>query len=199
MSYVGNVLREGETVIATGEVHWSVYLQPFVWLAMAIAAFAVPLGQEHAETVDMVSKLLLLMFVVSFIRAFIERKTTEIAVTDQRVIYKRGLVSRDVKEIHFNKIESVNLTQSVLGRLLDFGTVSVQGTGVNAADIARVARPLRFRELHPGPLNAPSRWNRTSRPHVLYASSQSRRRDNGRHPHRIGNPGRRREADGRAS
>jgi uncharacterized membrane protein YdbT with pleckstrin-like domain len=79
------------------------------------------------------------------IGAWIDRMTTEMAVTSLRVILKCGLIRRDAIEIDASKVESVDVRQSVLGRLLNYGTVTVRGTGGNLNPLARVAEPLPLR------------------------------------------------------
>jgi uncharacterized membrane protein YdbT with pleckstrin-like domain len=74
---------------------------------------------------------------------------TEIAVTDRRVIYKRGLVSRTTAEMTMEKIETVKVDQSILGRILDYGKVSVLGAGTGTDSLGQlhepIAAPLEFR------------------------------------------------------
>ena len=73
------------------------------------------------------------LFVVLFVYAWFIRWITEIAVTDQRVIYKRGFICRQTAEMNMDKVESVDVDQSILGRLLDYGTIHVErarGAGI---------------------------------------------------------------------
>lgn len=74
--------------------------------------------------------------------------TREIAVTNRRLIYKRGWIARRTEEMNLRRVEEVNLRQSVLGRILGWGRLRVHGTGASVIDIPRIARPGRFkREL----------------------------------------------------
>jgi uncharacterized membrane protein YdbT with pleckstrin-like domain len=66
-------------------------------------------------------------------------------VTDRRVIYKRGFINRRTAEMHMDKVESVDVDQSVLGRLLDYGTIYVKGTGQGFEPLQRIAAPIEFR------------------------------------------------------
>src|SRR5829696_7458968 len=81
--------------------------------------------------------------VLLFIPAWLKR--TEIAVTDRRVIYKTGLVQRETTEINMAKIESVDVSQSILGRVFDFGTLTIRGTGETIEELRNIASPLQFR------------------------------------------------------
>ena len=69
------------------------------------------------------------LFVMSFVHAWFMRWITEIAVTDRRIIYKRGFINRHTEEMNMDKVASVDVDQSILGRMLDYGTVHVLGTG----------------------------------------------------------------------
>jgi uncharacterized membrane protein YdbT with pleckstrin-like domain len=72
--------------------------------------------------------------------------TSEFAVTNKRVIMKMGWISRRVLELNLHKIESVNVDQSLLGRLLGYGTITVIGTGGTRETFDRIAHPLVFRK-----------------------------------------------------
>jgi uncharacterized membrane protein YdbT with pleckstrin-like domain len=89
-----------------------------------------------------------------WLSCWIARLTTEIAVTDRRVIVKRGLIRRSTIEINANRIESVAAEQSIMGRLLNFGTLIVRGTGAGIEPIPKVAEPLALRAAI-GALNLP--------------------------------------------
>ena len=67
---------------------------------------------------------------------------TEIAVTDRRVIYKKGLVRRQTNEMNMDKVESVKINQSILGRLLDYGDVPILGTGEGFETLRTIASPI---------------------------------------------------------
>ncbi len=78
--------------------------------------------------------------------AYVRYKSTELAVTTRRVIVKTGFVSRQTVEINLNKVESIQVNQGVLGRMLDFGTLVVAGTGTSHEPIAGISRPIEFRK-----------------------------------------------------
>ena len=86
------------------------------------------------------------MGVFSCITALTEKATTEIAITSLRVIYKRGLLARNVGEISIDRIEGVVVIQSVLGRLLNYGRLSVRGMGVGEVLLPKIQDPIRFRQ-----------------------------------------------------
>ena len=80
------------------------------------------------------------------------RLGTEIAVTDRRIILKRGLIQRHTIEINMDKVESVDVDQSILGRIFDYGTVTVHGTGTGIEPLRNVSAPIALRNavmVHP--------------------------------------------------
>ena len=88
--------------------------------------------------------------VLLFIAAWFKRFGTEIAVTDRRVIYKTGLVQRYTTEINMAKIESVDVSQSILGRVFGFGTLTIRGTGETIEALRNIASPLQFPKRYNG-------------------------------------------------
>jgi hypothetical protein len=87
-----------------------------------------------------------IMGLVRFAQMMVVRATTEIAVTTSRLIYKRGLVARYVGEMSIDRIEGVNVLQSILGRLLGYGRIMVRGMGVGEVILPPLANPITFRK-----------------------------------------------------
>lgn len=81
-----------------------------------------------------------------FLAPVIERATSEFAVTNRRVIIKVGLISRRTVEIKLEKIESIGVDQTILGRIFGYGTIEVNGTGGTYEPFRGLARPLEFRK-----------------------------------------------------
>ena len=123
-SYVESVLISGEAVLHRGRVS----LWPHAWkIVLGILLLPVVIG------------LAILIWV------FIIYKTTEIAITNKRIIAKFGFISRSTTEINLPKVESLQVDQGVMGRMLDYGTIVVAGAGMPNLRIPGVADPLRFR------------------------------------------------------
>ncbi len=80
-----------------------------------------------------------------FIAPLVARATSEVAVTNRRVIIKVGLVSRRTVELNLEKVESIGVEQTVLGRILGYGTIVVVGTGGTKEPFRRIADPMGFR------------------------------------------------------
>jgi uncharacterized membrane protein YdbT with pleckstrin-like domain len=157
MSYVNSVLQPGERILLVGRLHWIVY-----WVAILTFVIGVGLtAWEAAVGMDgvMISATAIVfgvLFIGSFVHAWFIRWITEIAVTDRRIIYKRGFIYRHTAEINMDKVASVDVDQSILGRMLDYGTVHVFGIGAGQTTdgnnrvrgiehLHRIASPLALR------------------------------------------------------
>jgi hypothetical protein len=155
MGYVSSVIQPGEKVIFDGKIHWIVYAAPIV--LMLIGTDIMFLGPEQASQImkQEINKdppffligggCLLVLGLVNLLSAIFYRLTTEIAVTNRRVIFKKGFVWRKTMEMNVNKVESVYINQTVLGRLLDYGTVAVVGTGSSIEPFTSVDSPIKLR------------------------------------------------------
>lgn len=95
--------------------------------------------------VKIVALMMFVMGLLKFAHMMVIRATTEIAVTSNRIIYKRGLVARYVGEISIDRIEGVNVIQTVMGRLFNYGSVIIRGMGVGEVVLPPLADPIRFR------------------------------------------------------
>jgi len=149
MRYVRRVLQPGETIVYATRLHWRVYIHRIV-LAMACivlagAAVATSDNQNISLALGIAAVIFALLALSAGLRAFIRRATTELAVTDHRVIYKSGLLSRHTIEMNRDKVESVDVDQTLLGRILGYGTVVVRGTGGSLEPIRNIGDPLTFR------------------------------------------------------
>lgn len=148
MSYVGKVLQAGETVVFQGTIHWFVYLPAVLFglFAAAVLAAQASLGGFETETpAQYLAGAAGLVAVISFIRAWFTRFTTEIAVTDKRVIFKEGFIRRNTTEMNMARVESVEVDQSILGRVFNYGDITVRGTGAGLQPMRMIGKPIDFR------------------------------------------------------
>jgi len=81
-----------------------------------------------------------------FIAPLIDKYTDEFAITNKRVIIKTGLISRKTFEMNHSKIESVNVEQSILGRILGYGTIRIVGSGGTKEEFPNIRKPIEFRK-----------------------------------------------------
>lgn len=142
MAYIKQVLDRDEKIIHQARVHWVVYLLPV--LLVLPGAFCLGFSLVQPTLVGVGVVLVLIAFVV-WLNALLTRISTELAITDRRVISKIGFIRRLTSEINLSRVEGVSVYQSMLGRMLNYGTVSVTGTGGRIAPMRNIADPLAFR------------------------------------------------------
>ncbi|HZU91564.1 MAG TPA: PH domain-containing protein [Stellaceae bacterium] len=147
MSYVSRVLQPGETVVYATTLHWLIYLRAIVLLIVAIGlAIASQWATGNGNLALLIAAALFgLLAISSGVRAWLRRVTTELAVTDLRVIYKAGLLGRHTLEMNRSKVESVDVDQSLLGRIFGYGTIIVRGTGGSLEPMRNIRNPIDFR------------------------------------------------------
>jgi uncharacterized membrane protein YdbT with pleckstrin-like domain len=121
-SYIEQVLGRDEKIIATAKITGWIYFGPVL-----VTVF----------TFGLLCPVLLI--------PYIQRATTDLGVTNKRVIAKSGLISRRTVEQRIQKIESIRINQGILGRMLDYGTIMVHGTGGATTPIRNVANPFAFK------------------------------------------------------
>jgi uncharacterized membrane protein YdbT with pleckstrin-like domain len=125
-------------VIYRTTVHWIVY-------APAAAALVAAGATAVLRVNPIATAILLALALVLWLNGWIRRLSTELAVTDRRIITKIGLIRRTTMEMNRSKVESVVVEQGILGRILDYGTIVVKGTGGGMEPLSGIDRPLDFR------------------------------------------------------
>jgi uncharacterized membrane protein YdbT with pleckstrin-like domain len=133
--YIDNNLAEDEEIIVRAETTW---LSQF-WLLL-IGGIILLLALSGKSLFSFIISL------IFFGIAAINVLTTELALTNRRVIAKWGFVSRSTIELNNQRIESLNVKQSVLGRIFGFGSVVIGGVGGSHAPIPNIKAPLEFRK-----------------------------------------------------
>ena len=101
---------------------------------------------EYETTYHWVIFLSLRALFTLFIAPIIDRYTDEFAITNKRVVIKTGLISRKTIELNLSKIESVNVDQTIMGRIFGFGTISIIGIGGTRETFVNIRKPLEFRK-----------------------------------------------------
>lgn len=126
-SYIEGALIKDEKVAYTGNISlWS--LAPLIILGLLLLPL-VGLG------------------LIFWLMAFIRYKTTELAVTNKRVIAKFGFISRKTIELNINKVESIQVDQGILGRIFNYGSLVISGAGNPQAPIPGISDPMNFRRV----------------------------------------------------
>ena len=134
MSYIDDSLIEGETILHRARVSW---WSQFGLMLLGIVLLVVVVG---------------LFFLIA---AWVRVRSTEIAITNRRVIAKFGFIKRDTVEINLDKVEALRVEQGFMARMLNFGTIFISGAGTSVAPIRDIADPLVFRRKFMEATNRP--------------------------------------------
>jgi uncharacterized membrane protein YdbT with pleckstrin-like domain len=146
MSYLKRVLQPDEQVRYVSKIHWIIYLPGLLMTALAIATYIASLMSQAMQPLWlMVGALALIVAVLMLLTAWFRRWTTEIAVTNKRIIYKRGFIRRQTVEMNMDKVASVDVSQSILGRIFNYGSIKVQAAGQNSEALPMIDSPIEFR------------------------------------------------------
>lgn len=146
--YIDDILQPGEKVLYSTNAHWMFYLPAIGAWIVAIVLFVL----SRATITEGVVLLCLSASAVVAIaalywtfKAWFHRWTTETDVTNLRVVHKTGFIKRRTFEMSLDKVESVDVNQSIAGRLLNYGDVTILGVGEGKETIRTIASPLEFR------------------------------------------------------
>ena len=147
--YIDENLQPGEKVLYSTNAHW-VFFLPAVGLWMLAAVFLalsgmVPAGSPLIVACWALSDIVALIALYRTVTAWFQRWTTETDVTNLRVVHKTGFINRQTFEMSLDKIESVDVDQSIPGRIFGYGDVTITGVGKSEEKLATVTSPLAFR------------------------------------------------------
>jgi PH (Pleckstrin Homology) domain-containing protein len=142
MSYIEHSLGQSETLFYRAHFPWFYHAGAWALLIASTFGAVVAYGNGYGWLAAMVQLSGLAMFLAIMVPIW----TTEIGVTNQRFIYKRGWVWRATQELQLRAIEEVNLDQGLLGRLFNFGQLELRGTGVDDIRLPALADPLGLRK-----------------------------------------------------
>ncbi len=145
MSYLDKVLQPGESVRHHARIHWIVYVPGLIVLVLAGVAYLFGDRLVPAPWPMWVAGVIVILALHLLIGAWLRRWTTELVITDRRVIFKQGFIRRRSIEMNMDKIESVDVDQSILGRMLNYGDITVRGTGTGLEPLRGIDDPLVFR------------------------------------------------------
>ena len=143
MSYVKKTLQTGEVVELTAKLHWINYFFSFLLLVLSALLWVYYLIPGDYNKSDFF--WLVLFFAGEGCYQFLKLWVIEMAITNKRVVLRKGIIAIDTDELKNMKIEGIEVEQSVLGRILNYGNVCFGGVGVGKLVFANVSRPLEIK------------------------------------------------------
>jgi len=147
--YIDDILQPEEKVLYSTNAHW-IFFGPAIllWIIagvfLALSGLAILAGPMMLVCWALAA-VVGLLGLYKTLTAWFGRWTTETDVTNLRVVHKTGFISRKTFEMSLDKVESVDVTQSIAGRIFDYGDVTIMGVGEGKETIKTIASPLAFR------------------------------------------------------
>ncbi len=117
MGYIEDSLTPGEQVVAQFRLHWKVWIGPIL---LTLLVVTIPIA----------------------IYQWLKLRSHEFGVTTKRVVHKYGIIGRESDEMQLRSLETVEISQSVMGRILGFGEVQLTGRGISDLNLKDLADPL---------------------------------------------------------
>lgn len=161
--YLKANLLDGEEIVHEARFHWLYTVSAFAWLVMS-AAFSlwiyfyppdflagvlatkfVPTAGDMFRLDRILAAIVFLIGFYRYIVMMIFQYTTEMAVTNLRLVFKRGLIARSISSVNADRVEGADVSQGLLGRLLGYGRIAIRGTGVGDIVLPPIDNPLAFR------------------------------------------------------
>lgn len=168
MLYVEQSLGPDEELVHVGKFHWMYTVSAFmaiIWgiiIALMIVLGGVFIYKQMAwfppdlpalegvkylhPGVRIAAFVSFALGLLSFAQMMVVKATTEIAITNTRLVYKRGLVARQVGEMSIDRIEGVNVLQTILGRIFNYGRLAIRGMGIGEVILPPIEDPITFRQ-----------------------------------------------------
>jgi uncharacterized membrane protein YdbT with pleckstrin-like domain len=137
MGYVESNLLPNEKITYRAKLHWIIYTLP---ATVFVIALAVALGGGA-----WIAAVLAVIGFVLFLPPWIKSSSSEFAITNKRVLIKVGLIRRHSLELLLQKVEGIGVDQSILGRILGYGTITVSGVGGTKEPFQMISNPMEFR------------------------------------------------------
>jgi hypothetical protein len=144
-AYTAATLQFDERPLHQTNIHWMALSGSVIGAFLSLIVI-VPIAMFAAWRDFYWGWLLLVIPAGILLSAAITVRTSELVITDRRVLIKVGFIQRHTFEMFISKIESVAVFQSMLGRLFNYGTVEIRGTGGSSESFATIAAPLPFRD-----------------------------------------------------
>lgn len=139
MSYIDENLLPGEQVVYRANLHWIIFARAVAVLVIGVVLFVV------VPDLPVAGAGVLLVGILMLVPPLLASRTTEFGVTNKRVVVKTGLIRRRTLELLLRQVEAIAVDQSLSGRLLGYGSITLTGTGGVREVFHRVRDPLELR------------------------------------------------------
>ncbi len=153
MSYLENKLTADEELIYEAKLHWIILLKPIIFLLLlgVVIANLEKYQVFHYLPIALLYKNHIYLTVIvlfgcwPLLNILIQKWSTHIGITNQRLLCKRGFIAIDLNGMPLSKIENIDSYQSILGRILGYGAITVKGSGSTPIYLYDISKPMEFR------------------------------------------------------
>ena len=136
MGYIESNLLNDETVVHKANLHWLIFWKAAVLVVAGLALLPIQLA---------VGAVVVLIGLFAAAPPLVAYKTSEFGVTTRRVIIKVGVLRRRTLELLLRQVEAIAVDQSMMGRIFNYGSITLSGTGGVREVFHNIAAPLEFR------------------------------------------------------
>lgn len=136
MGYIESNLLADEKLVYKARLHGIIFVKPIALIVLGVVFLLIQ---------PIIGSLVVVIGVVAVIPPLVDYLSSEFGVTNKRVIIKIGILRRRTVELLLRQVEAISVDQSVLGRMLDFGSVTLTGTGGVRELFHNISAPLEFR------------------------------------------------------
>lgn len=145
MSYIQNNLSDKEDIVYKANIHWIIFFPTIIWgmISLLLILLFKASTSEDSEGILFYAIISCVITIYCFIKELLNKFTSEYILTTKRLIFKTGIIARDTKEIVLAKYEGVLIKQSILGRLLRYGTI-IATTGGITNKYKNIKNPTEF-------------------------------------------------------
>ncbi|HET6845179.1 MAG TPA: PH domain-containing protein [Candidatus Angelobacter sp.] len=153
MSYIDKYLLSGETVAFRTRPHWIAGAKSFfvMLVLLVMAGLGIVLYGRTLDDLDAAQRLYLeagaaglVLLLIAIVLPILGNRTVECVVTNQRIIIKTGFWSHKTTEMFLSRVESLSVEQSFMGRILNYGSVTIHGSGGTPEPFHRIAKAREF-------------------------------------------------------
>ncbi len=148
MGYAEKHLLDGERIVYRARLHRIIFVPPLMLALLGVVlAIWIHVSLANPMAAGILGGAFLIVALLVAIPRFIRYTSSEFVVTNKRVIVKIGFVQRQTLELVLAKVETIGVEQTILGRIFNFGTIIVTGTGGTKEPFKDIASPIKFREM----------------------------------------------------
>lgn len=154
MSYIENTLMSDEKLIYRSKPHWIVFANSMIWGTCMLIAYTIGPFTEFGswsifnyKVYNLFGMLAFFLAIAAGVSSYITYVTSEYGITNKRVLIKVGFIRRASLEVLLSKVESIQVLQSIPGRMFGYGTIIIVGTGGSRDAYRNIPDPLKFRNI----------------------------------------------------